>query len=476
MNVPAAPAEPVAVVLLGASGDLARKKIVPALFALFSQGLLPASFRLYGFARSAHTDAAFRALLAEHLTCRAGTPGDCAARARSFLDHCFYCSGAYDSPDAYLDLFQIMNDRDPAPGANRLFYLATPPSVFGPAARALGDAGLVQCGTSRPWSRIVLEKPFGRDRESFDRLARDTARVFREEQTYRIDHYLGKEAVQNLMALRFANRLFEPVWNRTAVESVRIEWREDIGIEGRGGYYDRYGIVRDVMQNHLLQVLALIAMDRPVGPGAAAVSRAKLDVLRRIPPPGPDALRLGQYAAADFQGRTRLGYREETGVPPDSRTPTYAELVLTIENERWRGVPFRMIAGKALDRKLTEVRIRFKPVSADLFAPAGSPPPNELVARIQPDESLRLSIVSKKPGFGLDLAETALDLRYRSVFPADVPDAYERLLLDVMNGDKSLFPHADELAAAWDIFTPALREIEDRRREPFLYPFGADAP
>ncbi len=476
MSAEPTPAEPVSVVVIGASGDLARKKIVPALFALYSQGFLPDSFRLFGFARSSFSHDQFRAALAQHLTCRYVPESDCAQKTRMFLERCFYCSGAYDSKDAFLDLFQLMQNQEPGSETNRMFYLATPPSVFTDAARALGNTGFVQCDAERPWSRLVVEKPFGRDRDSSDRLACELARVFSEEQTYRIDHYLGKEAVQNLMALRFANQVFEPVWNRNFIERVHIDWREDIGIEGRSGYYDRYGILRDVVQNHLLQVLALIAMDRPDGPGARLARQAKLDMLRRIPPPTLDAVRLGQYAAGSFQGRAHPGYRDEEGVPADSRTPTYAAVSLSLDHDRWRGVPFLITAGKALNRRATEVRIRFRPVSGALFDSKGDLPPNELILRIQPDEAIHLKVVNKQPGLTMKLVETNLDLKYHVAFADQIPDAYERLLLDVIQGEKSLFIHADALAVAWDIFTPVLHEIERQGIDPFPYPFGADTP
>jgi glucose-6-phosphate 1-dehydrogenase len=463
------------VVLLGASGDLARKKIVPALFALYADGRLPQNFRLFGFARTPFTHEAFRSALGTHVACRTLSGTCCAQTRQSFLARCFYVAGAYDSADSFLDLFEVMRREEPARDTHRIFYLATPPSVFLAAARALGDAGLVRCENEATWTRAVIEKPFGRDRASSDDLVRELARVFTERQIYRIDHYLGKEAVQNLMALRFANRVFEPFWNRHQVEQVLVDWAEDIGIADRGGYYDRYGIVRDVVQNHLLQVLALVAMERPAGFGPQALRRAKLDVLRSIAPPAVDAFRLGQYAAGTREGRTVRGYREEKGVAPNSRTPTFAAVTLAVQNERWRGVPFLIRAGKALDRRATEVRILFRPVANDLFPAlsADRHARNELIIRIQPDEAVRLRIVSKKPGLHFDLAETELNLIYGAAFTETVPDAYERLLLDVMQGENSLFIHADELAAAWDIFTPALAKIENRGPAPFPYPFGS---
>ncbi len=468
--------EPLDIVVLGASGDLARNKIYPALFALHSQGFLPEDFHVFGFARSPFSHAEFRERIRPTLTCRYVPGAACADRMQSFLSRCHYRAGPYGEPESFLDLFRLMQGcRQNAAPARRMYYLATPPQVFVEAARSLGSAGLVQCGENRDGSRLVVEKPFGHDRASFDRLNLALTEVFDESQIYRIDHYLGKEAVQNLLTLRFANHVFEPLWNRNHIEHVHVDWAEDVGIGGRTGYYDQYGIVRDVVQNHLLQVLALTAMERPAAIGPQAIRAAKLDVLRAIPPPTRRDMRLGQYAAGRVQGRPQRGYREEEGVPAQSRTPTYAAVALRIDNERWRDVPFLITAGKALGRRVSEVRVRFRPVSDNLFRAALDPlPRNELVLRIQPNEAIRLHMINKKPGLRTELVETELDLKYSDRFSAAIPEAYERLLLDVIQGDKSLFIHADELAAAWDIFTPVLHAVEREAAPPEPYPFGTE--
>ncbi len=460
------------IIIAGASGDLARKKLLPALFALYCQNLLPEHFRVFGFARSRFTREEFRQHTARHLTCRYA-PGDhCAERMREFLARCFYVRGRYDSAGSFLDLFQTMQKAETTREPNRLFYLAIPPSLYLGAARAIGAAGLVNCSRARPWSRVVLEKPFGEDRASSDLLAREMAQVFSEHQTYRIDHYLGKELVQNLMVLRFANRVFEPLWNRSHIASARITWKEDAGVEKRGGYFDQYGIIRDVIQNHLTQILALAAMEQPQGPGANHIREAKIRVLRAIPPLEKEDAVLGQYQ----RGNGRPAYTEEESVPRGSLTPTFAAAVLRVGTDRWRGVPFIISAGKALDTRENQLVLRFREVPGSFFGGSKRLPPNELVIQVQPDEAIRLKIISKVPGLRLDWAEEQLNLRYSEAFPRNIPDAYERLLLDVIQGDKSLFPGADELAAAWDIFTPLLRQIEAEKTRPLPYPFGSPGP
>jgi len=468
---------PLSIVVVGASGDLARRKIFPALFALYCQGHLPRDFNIFGFARSTYTNDEFRNRVREKLTCRYVPGESCEDRMTEFLARCFYAGGRYASGNSFLDLFQVMQKTENTRETNRFFYLAIPPSIFMDVARAIGDAGLVSCGTKTPWSRVVIEKPFGRDRKSSDTLTAALANVFTEEQTYRIDHYLGKEAIQNLMVLRFANLIFDPIWNRDYIDRVCINWKEDIGVEGRGGYFDQYGIVRDVVQNHLLQILALVAMDRPASAGARHVRDEKIKVLQSIAPLTPDNILIGQYGPGKHGSGNHPGYTEDESVPPDSLTPTYAAAVLHVNNDRWRNVPFIVRAGKALDSRLNEVRVHFREAPGNIFAEApGENLPNEFVVRIQPDEALYLGITNKKPGLAPALAHEELNLRYKAAFDNPIPDAYECLLLDVMDGDKSLFIRSDELAAAWDIFTPVLHEIEERRIAPETYPFGSREP
>ncbi len=468
---------PLCVTVIGASGDLARKKIMPALFALYCRDLLPDEFHVFGFARSAMDDVGFRDLVRTHLTCRY-VPGEaCADRMNAFLKRCYYVPGAYNQRDAFLDLYERQREVLPGGDINRLFYLAIPPSVFLDVAHALGGAGLVHCGMRKPWSRVVIEKPFGRDRESSDRLVLEMGRVFREAQTFRIDHYLGKEVIQNLMVLRFANRIFEPVWNRRFIENVQISWKEDLSVEGRGGYFDGYGIIRDVMQNHLLQMLALMTMEPSARLDAGHICNEKVRVLRCIAPLTLDHLVVGQYAAGDWKGRRVPGYLEEALVPADSITPTYAAALLRIENERWSGVPFLLQAGKGLESRETVIRIQFKTVEDTMFSGFdGAGTANALVIRVQPDESIGLRVLTKVPGSGMKLKETELDLSYRKAFSELIPDAYESLLMDVIRGDKSLFIRKDELAAAWNLFTPVLHDLEWLGVKPEEYVFGSRGP
>ena len=469
--------KPLSIIIVGASGDLAMKKVFPALFALYCQGLLPERFTLFGFSRSALSDTEFRNKVTERLTCRYRPGTACEDYTARFLSRCRYVSGQYASRDAFLDIYTKMRVEEGSGPADRVFYMAIPPFLFLDVARAIGDAGLVSCGPSPGWSRVVIEKPFGRDRESSDALVAGMGQVFAEEQTYRIDHYLGKEVIQNLLVLRFANLILEPVWNRSYVAHVHISWAEDLGVEGRGGYFDEYGIIRDVVQNHLLQILALTAMDPPAAFDAHHIRNEKVRVLRSVAPAPVADILLGQYGAGDYKGQRHAAYTEEPSIARDSVTPTYVATVLHVRNNRWDGVPFLLTAGKALSQRKTEIRVRFRDVAKNLFA-ASAPhvPANELVIRVQPDESISLQIVNKAPGLKMELAGTDLDLHYASAFKNVIPDAYECLLLDVLRGDRSLFIRADELEAAWDIFTPALHEMESARQRPERYPFGENGP
>jgi len=464
------------IVVVGASGDLARKKIFPALFALYSQGFLPKRFNIFGFARSAFSDEEFRNRITETLTCRYTPNVSCQDRMAEFLSNCRYVHGNYDSRDAHLDLYEAMRKVEGGP-ANRIFYMAIPPSLFAQVGSAIGGAGLVAFGPDLPWSRVVIEKPFGKDRESSDLLIREMAKVFTEEQTYRIDHYLGKEVIENLMVLRFANLIFEPIWNNMYIKNVQISWKEDIGVEGRGGYFDEFGIIRDVMQNHLVQMLALTAMEPPVGFEAGHIRNEKVKLLHSLVPPTIDDMVLGQYSAGSIKGRAFTGYTGDKSVAKDSRTPTFAACVVRINNRRWDGVPVLLSAGKGLDARMTEIRIQFKEAPGNIFCEIGGcPEPNQLVIRVQPDEAIHFRIVSKVPGLQFALEARDLDMQYKTAFSETIPDAYENLLLDVICGNKSLFIRNDELAAAWDIFTPVLHEIDKRAAAPEPYAFGSSGP
>ncbi len=461
-------------VIIGASGDLATHKIVPALFALFIRRLLPEDFRVFGFCRTKMTDEVFRERLAMSLTSRCKNETNCSLYVGEFLARCHASSGAYDDVDAYLDLYARMAAVETAPEKRcRMFYMAIPPTVFSPVTRALGESGLVRCGDAEHWSRVVVEKPFGRDRETSDQLVAEMAHVFLESETFRIDHYLAKELVQNLLVLRLANPLFEPVWNAGAVERVDIVWKESKSLQGRAGYFDTFGIVRDVMQNHLLQILALIAIEPPGAPTATAIRDAKVRLLKAIRPLTPADVVFAQYDEGVHPVTQEMipGYRDEPGVAKDSRTPTYASVRLAINTPRWQGVPFTVTAGKGMDESLTEVRIVFRKSGTPLFPDAAH---NQLILRVQPDEAITHVLNVKTPGLSNALHQLPLNLLYKEHLTESLPDAYERLLLDVLNGDRALFIRADELAAAWDIFTPLLHACEANPETPLArYPFGA---
>lgn len=466
----------VAFVVVGASGDLARRKILPALFALYARGFLPKDCLFVGYARTDMDDVAFRAFLAEKLQCEELDGAACGLAVGEFLKRCHYVRGRYDQADDMRALDVRLRALEAGRRFNRIFYLAIPPTVFLPTCESLGAAGMAGQADEEPWTRVVMEKPFGRDRASSDELVGGAARVFGESQTYRIDHYLGKEVIQNLMALRFANAIFEPVWNRQHVEHVHILWKEDLDLAGRAGYFDSFGIVRDVMQNHLTQILALIAMECPYELTPHSVRDEKVRVLQQVVPVTPEDVVLGQYSRAALpDGRTVPGYLEDPEVPPESRTATYAAAVLHVHSPRWRGVPFLMSAGKGLDARMTEIRVHFKTPDHGLFDASGARS-NAFVVRVQPDEAIYLELCNKVPGSGMRLDAARLDLRYRKAFPGRIADAYENLLLDVVRGDRSLFIRADELQAAWDIFTPVLHAADAGRVAVDPYAFGSTGP
>ena len=476
---------PLAIAVLGASGDLALRKIFPALFALDARGALPPETRFFGFARSTLSDETFRGRLAPVLRCEELPGSVCDQRQCAFLPRCRYVPGAYDRP---ADLARLRREVAAVcgPGANVLYYFAIPPALFGPVAQSMRDAGILRADDDgMGWDRVVIEKPFGRDRASSDALSAVLKGCFREEQIYRIDHYLGKEVIQNLLVLRFANTVFEPVWNRDHIRHVHLCWSEDIPLAGRAGYFDTTGIIRDVMQNHLTQMLALVAMECPWGLDARHIRDEKVRLLRQVVPLTRDRCLLGQYTAGARQGQAVAGYREETGVPATSRTATYASAVFEVRSPRWRGVPFLVSAAKGAATRCTEIRIHFKAPDHDLFRPLlarsghdGAPlRDNELVIRVQPDEQILLRVVGKRPGPGFTLDTPALDLSYREAYAdARIGDAYENLLLDVIRGDRSLFIRDDELEAAWDLFTPLLHAIDAGSDTPHPYPFGSDGP
>jgi glucose-6-phosphate 1-dehydrogenase len=462
---------PAALVIFGASGDLTHRKLVPALYSLVRDGQLPAGLAIVGVARRPLTDAAFRdtmrAAVDEFSRLR---PAD-ASTWEAFAPRLFYHATDFADVAGFQSLARRLEELDAQFGlrGNRVYYLATPPQSFAVIAANLARAGLAHDAAARGFRRIVLEKPFGRDRESALQLDRTLAEHFEENETFRIDHYLGKETVQNILVLRFANGIFEPLWNRKYIDHVQITVAEEIGIESRAAYFETAGILRDIVQNHVLQVLALTAMEAPVAWEADAVRDEKVKALRAVRAIAPEEVAervvRGQYAAGWVHGSKVPGYREEPGVAPQSITETYVALELRIDSWRWAGVPFYLRAGKRLAKRVTEIAIQFKPVPHLLFGTEAPPQPNALVLRIQPDEGISLRFVSKSPGAEIDLRSVGMDFSYGLSFGQEPPEAYERLLLDAVLGDASLYIRRDSLLRAWELVDPIERAWAERAQQ-----------
>lgn len=455
-------------VLLGASGDLARKKIYPTIWYLYRDNLLPHNTKFIGYARTKQSVSEVRERCQKYMKIRPGEE----EKLETFWNANNYVSGSYDGRIDYEFLNRIISNHEKGPIANRIFYLAVPPTVFEDVTVNIKNA----CTSSKGFTRVIIEKPFGRDDVSSEKLSNHLAGLFIEEQIYRIDHYLGKEMVQNLMTIRFANQIFNPAWNRENIASVLISFKEPFGTEGRGGYFDDFGIIRDVMQNHLLQILSLVAMEKPVTLNPNDIRDEKVKVLRHIQPIELKDILIGQYVGnPEGQGEEKLGYLDDPTVPGDSLTPTYALATLWINNARWQGVPFILRCGKALNERKAEVRVQYKDVPGDIFS--GHAKRNELVIRVQPGEALYLKMMSKSPGMKFDLVETELDLTYSARYKeASVPDAYERLILDVFTGTQMHFVRSDELKEAWRVFTPILKDLEDNHIKPVPYVYGSRGP
>ena len=469
---PARAADHCTVVIFGASGDLTQRKLLPALFNLRHDGLLPNGFTVVGFARRTKTDEQFRAEMLEGVTAHSRTQPIDSAEWEAFAQTLRYHTADFDSPDGYTSLRELLDQIDAERGlepgqGNRLFYLATPPDAYPRIVTRLGEASLngppparwSSAGKQRGWTRIIIEKPFGRDLSSAQALNAHVLAVFDESQVYRIDHYLGKETVQNILTFRLGNSIFEPLWNRRYIDHVQILVSEQIGVEGRGGYYDTAGAIRDMVQNHMLQVLALTAMEPPAAFTADAVRNEKVKALQAIRPIAADEV--GQFTVRGQYTE----YRNELGVAKGSTTETFVALKLAIDNWRWSGVPFYLRTGKALPERLTEIMIQFKQPPLMLFShddhpshvgPADRMDPNVLLLRIQPNESIALRIGLKPPGSSLRLRPVELDFDYDEGFGVAAPEAYERLLLDAILGDATLFIRRDEVEAAWALITPII--------------------
>ena len=449
--------QPCVLVIFGASGDLTKRKLLPALWALAEEQQLAPGFSIVGIARTPKTDDEFRQEFRTSFDEGVEPDGPV---LDNFMRGLHYLPGNIDDPEMYAKLDELLQSIDHERGTarNRVFYLATQPSFFATVVQHLGSSGLANRqpdGTG--WTRIVLEKPFGRDIRTARDLNQHVLDVFDERQVYRIDHYLGKETVQNLMVLRFANTIWEPLWNRRYVDHVQITVAESLGVEGRGGYYEEAGVVRDMIANHLLQLLTIVAMEPPVAFDADAVRDEKVKVLRAVRPFTPervksDAVR-GQYGPGLAGAQPVPGYRQEPKVSPHSSTETYTALRCFVDNWRWQDVPFLLRSGKRLPKRATEIAIQFRPVPHLLFEVST---PNVLAIRIQPDEGIALQFDAKVPGPAMRHRPVLMDFRYGTSFGVPPAEAYQRLLLDTMLGDGTLFARRDEVEAAWRIVEPLL--------------------
>ena len=475
--------DPLVLVIFGATGDLAHRKLVPALYGLATTNLLPEKLAVVGFGRSQRGEGEFRQGLREALAASGAKPRDDVWN--KFADHITYISGGYDDEESFGRLAETLERLDAEAGTanHRLFYLATPPNTYVDVIRNLGAAGLNKATQEGGWARVIVEKPFGRDLETAQSLNRCIHEVFDESQVYRIDHYLGKETVQNIFVLRFVNGIFEPLWNARYVDHVQITVAETLGVEGRGGYYEEAGAIRDMLQSHLLQLLTLTAMEPPSAFTADKVRDEKVKVL--------DALRLadptdvtscvvrGQYGRGMIDGRATPGYRDEQGVAPNSTTETYVAAKLMVDNWRWAGVPFYLRTAKRTPRRVSEIAIQFRRAPHMLLqgSMAQRPRRNVLVLRIQPDDGLALRLDVKVPGPGMRVRPVDMSFMYKDAFGGSPPESYQRLLLDAMRGDSTLFARTDEVEAAWALVTSILDAWHgENARDLPVYPGGSWGP
>ncbi|KAF8450733.1 glucose-6-phosphate 1-dehydrogenase [Boletus edulis BED1] len=464
------------IVVFGASGDLAKKKTYPALFGLYRNGYLPKDVHIVGYARTKMDTEEYYKRITSYIKIPDNDPA-VAAKLDEFKKLSSYVSGGYEDAESFINLrkhFEDIEKKYVTRDVNRIFYLALPPSVFIPVAKNIKE----NCYSTRGINRIIVEKPFGKDLESCRSLLGALKQSWKEDETYRIDHYLGKEMVKNLLVLRFGNVAMNAAWDRNSIDNVQITFKEPFGTEGRGGYFDEFGIIRDILQNHLLQVLSILTMERPVSFSAEDIRDEKVcsavnvvKVLRAIPPIKFEDTLLGQYVAANG----KPGYLDDDSVPKNSVCPTFAATVLWIKNPRWDGVPFILKAGKALNEAKVEIRVQFKDVTDGIFADISR---NELVVRIQPSEAVYLKLNTKTPGYSFRAIPTEMDLTYHRRFTdSTIPEAYEVLILDALKGDHSNFVRDDELDVAWKIFTPILHWIDgETAPRPMPYPYGSRGP
>ena len=456
--------DPCSIIIFGASGDLTKRKMIPSLFNLYKSGGLPERFSIVGCGRTELDDRGFRSILEDALTFE-----DEAERAQwnKFADALHYQPVVYDGPGSYKRLGESLHDLDRKhkTGENRIFYLALPPALYRPVAQMLGQAGLGK-GSGKGWVRLVVEKPFGRDLETAIDLDRGLHTFFDEHQIFRIDHYLAKETVQNVLMFRFANAIFEPIWNRRYIEYVDITATETLGVEHRAGYYEQSGVLRDMFQNHMMQLLALTAMEPPSRFEAELVRDERVKVFRALRPFTTGnlqkSLALGQYVRGSRNGREVPGYREEPGVDPQSTTPTYARMRVFVDNWRWQGVPFYLTSGKRLADKITRIAIQFREVPHSMFRSilGESINANRLIIGIYPEEKITLTFQTKNPGAVVCLRSVTMDFHYQQETAGQIMDAYEKVLVDCMLGDQMLFWRQDAVELCWSFLTPILSGCE----------------
>jgi glucose-6-phosphate 1-dehydrogenase len=468
--------DPCGLVIFGASGDLTARKLIPAVYNLYHRRLTSRRFYVVGFARSAMDDEGFRKHVHEALT--RFVPDATSDQIELFKQICHYVSGNYDDMRFYEDLSARLAELDlqHETGPNHVFYLATPPSLYASVVGRLGQAGLVDENPGRGYfARVIIEKPFGHDLNSALELGRKLHHILDEKQLYRIDHYLGKETVQNIMMFRFANSIFEPVWNSRYIDHVKITAAESIGVGNRAGYFEQAGVLRDMFQNHMMQMLSLVAMEPPATFQADRVRDEKVKLLRSTRPFDLEHLDeqviRAQYTQGTVNGEKVNGYRQENGVAGDSMIETYVATKMMIDNWRWKGVPFYLRSGKRLGRRYSEIAVVFKQVPHSIFRPIHSNDmtPNILVFSVQPREGISLTMMAKHPGPKLCMSALNLDFNYEDVFNEESGDAYERLLLDGMLGDQTLFIRQDDMEVAWELFTPVLNQWAGRGRNGKLH-------
>jgi glucose-6-phosphate 1-dehydrogenase len=454
-------AEPCSVILFGASGDLAKRKVIPAMYDLAQHNSLGERYAILGFARTQMTDESFRTTIGEAARTISEVGPIDPAKWNDFSSNLYYSAGEYGDPNSYAKLAKRLAEIDAEKklGGNRLFYLSTPPEVYPDIVEQLGRAGLARPTNPNSWVRIIIEKPFGRDLASARELNKIVLNVFEEKQVYRIDHYLGKDTVQNLLVLRFGNGIFEPLWNRNYVDHVQITAAETLGVERRGGFYETAGALRDMIQSHVLQLTSLVSVEPPASFDATAVRNEKIKILQSIRPYNLEMVAQsvvrGQYAPGNSDGKKLAGYRDEPGVNPNSRTETFVAMRVLIDNWRWAGVPIYLRTGKRLAKRTTEIMIQFRCAPHIVFRER-EVEPNRLVLNIQPDEGISVSFGAKRPGTEMSIGNVTMNFSYREAFGGASRSAYATLLNDCLRGDATLFDRGDSVEAAWSLVDPIL--------------------